>query len=83
MHYKNTSIRNYLPYDSDHTESRKKSIPYKLAKRITVSLTDPENFKSRLNELRIWLKNNKYPDIISNAFYNTKLQGHAPKLKNN
>ena len=83
MHYKNTSIRNYLPYDSDHTESRKKSIPYKLAKGITVSLTDPENFKLRLNELRIWLKNNKYPDIISNAFYNAKLQGHAPKLKNN
>ena len=30
------------------------------------------------------VKNNKYPDhIISNAFYNVKLQGPAPKPKNN
>ena len=29
-------------------------------------------------------KNNKYPDrIISNAFYNSKLQGLAPKPRNN
>ena len=83
VHYKDTSIHNYLPYDSDNTESRKKSIPYKLAKRITVSVTDPENFKLRLNELRIWLKNNKYPDIVSNGFYNANLHGHAPKLENN
>ena len=36
------------------------------------------------NLARIWLKNNKYPDhIISNAFHNAKLQGPAPKSKNN
>ena len=36
------------------------------------------------NLARIWLKNNKYPDhIISNAFHNAKLQGPAPKPKNN
>ena len=38
----------------------------------------------RLNELRIWLKSNKHPDhVISNAFYNARLQGPAPKPKEN
>ena len=38
----------------------------------------------RLNELRIWLKNKKYPyNIISNAFRNVKLQGPPLKSKNN
>ena len=50
-----------------------------------VFVTDYEKVKLRLNELRTLLKNNKYSDhIISNAFYNTaKLQGIAPKPKNN
>ena len=69
---------------SAHPESCKKNVPYNLAKRITVFVTDPEKAELRLNELRIWLKNNEYPDhIISNAFYNAKLHGPAPKLKNN
>ena len=38
----------------------------------------------RLNDLRILLKNNKYPDhIIKNAFYNAKPQGPSLKPKNN
>ena len=43
---------------------------YNLAQRIIIFVTDPEKIKVRLNKLRVWLKNNKYPDhIISNAFY--------------
>ena len=38
----------------------------------------------RLNDLRILLKNNKYPDhIITNALYNAKPQGPSLKPKNN
>ena len=79
VYYKDTNTHGYLPYDSAHPESCKKNVPYNLAKRTFVFVTDPEKVV-----LRIWLKNNKYPDhIISNAFYNAKLQSLAPKPKNN
>ena len=43
-------------------------------KYIIVFVTDPEKDKLRLNELTIWLINNKYHDhIISNAFFNAKI----------
>ena len=84
MHHKNTNTHDYLPYDSDHQESCKKNVPCNLAKRIIVFVTGPEKVKLRLNELRTWLKNNKYPDhIISNAFYNAKLKSPTPKPNNN
>ena len=83
MYYEDTNTHDYLPYDSAHPESCKKNVPHNLAKIIIVFVTDPEKVELRLNELRVWLKN-KYPDhIISNAFYNAKLQGPAPKPKNN
>ena len=48
-----------------------------------VFVTDPKKVKFRLNELKTWRKNNKYPDhIISSAFCNAKLQGRASKPKN-
>ena len=68
---KDTSTHDYLPYDSAHPECCKKNIPYNLAKRIIVFVTDPVKVELRINESRIWLKNNKHPvHIISNAFYN-------------
>ena len=46
--------------------------------------SDSQKMEIRLNELRIWLKSNKYPDhVIFNAFYNARLQGPAPKPKEN
>ena len=35
-YYKYTNTHNYLPYESAHPESCKKSVPYTLAKRIIV-----------------------------------------------
>ena len=70
-------------YDKDtntYPESCKKNGPRNLAKIINAFVIDPEKAELRLNELRIWLKNNRYPDhIISNAFYNAKLQVPAPE----
>ena len=83
VYYKNTNTHSYLP-TTVLIQTCKKNVPYNLAKRSFVFVTDPEKVGLRLTELRIWLKNNKYPDdIISNAFYNTKLQSPAPKLKQN
>ena len=84
MYYKDTNIHNYLWYDSVHPESCKKNIPYSLAKIIIVIVTDPGKVKLRLNELKFWLKIiNILIVCISNAFYNGKLQGSAPKSKFN
>ena len=44
------------------------TLPYNLAKRIIVFVTDPEKVELRLNELRIWLKNNNYPDHYFKCF---------------
>ena len=74
VYYKDTSTQDYLLYDSAHSESGKKNVSYNLARKIIVFITDPEKDKLRLNGLKTWLKNNKYPDhIISNAFCNAKL----------
>ena len=42
VYYKDTNTHDYLPYDSAHPESCKKNVPYNLAKRIIVFVTDPE-----------------------------------------
>ena len=79
VYYQDTNTQNYLPYDSAHPESCKKNVPDNLAKQSIVFVTDSEKVKLRLNELRTWLKNNKYPDhITSSAFYNAKIQGPVP-----
>ena len=84
VYYQDTNTQNYLPYDSAHPESCKKNVPDNLAKQSIVFVTDSEKVKLRLNELRTWLKNNKYPDhIILNTFCNGKLEGPAPRSKNN
>ena len=85
IYYKDTSIHDNLPYDSARPESCKKNIPFNLAQIILVFVTGVEKVKLRLSESRIWLNNNnKYPDHITlNAFHSTKLQGPAPKPKNN
>ena len=73
VYYKDTNSHYYLPYDGAHPESCKKNVRYNLTKRTIVFVTNPENVDLKLNELRIWLKNIKYPGhIISNAFCNTK-----------
>ena len=56
VYYKDTNTHDYLPYDSAHPESYKKSVPYNLAKRIIVFVTDSEKVKLTLNELRTWVK---------------------------
>ena len=63
-------------YDKDtntYPESCKKNGPHNLAKIINAFVIDPEKAELRLNELRTWLKNSRYPDhIIPNASYNSK-----------
>ena len=85
IYYKDTNAHDYLSYLSAHPEHTKENVPYNLAKRIIVFVSDENKIKKRLDELKIWLRNCNYPDnIINKAFHNAKLQGPAPyKNKNN
>ena len=78
--YKETNSHGYLNYFSHHLEHTKQNIPYNLAKRIIVFVSDEEKMNERLSELRTWLLSCSYPlAIIDKAFVNAKLQGPAPK----
>lgn len=80
--YKPTASHDYLSYLSSHPSHTKNNIPYVLAKKIIVFVSDVVKMNYRLNELKQWLLDCHYPiHIISQAFFNAKLQGPAP-LKN-
>ena len=79
IYYKSMNTHDYLPYDSAHPDHTKNNIPYNLHKRIIVFVSNPEKVMIRLEELRQFLKECKYPEqvIRKNIFY-AKLQGPAP-----
>ena len=78
--YKDTNPHDYLNFQSAHPRHIKDTIPYNLAKRIVVFVTDEERIKFRLQELKNWLLNCNYPNsLIDHAFHKAKLQGPAPK----
>ena len=54
------------------------NIPYNLAKRIVVFVSKLEKVIIRLDELRQFLKECRYPEyVISKSIFNAKLQGPA------
>ena len=62
-----------------HTHITIKIIPYNLAKRIVVFVSNDKKIEYRLNELKNWLKSCKYPEnVINRAFFKARLQGPAP-----
>ena len=80
--YKDTNPHDYLNFQSAHPRHIKDTIPYNLAKRIVVFVTDEERIKFRLQELKNWLLNCNYPNsLIEHAFHKAKLQGPAPNKK--
>ena len=80
IYYKSTNSHDYLHYDSFHPSHTLQNIPFTLAKRIVVFVSDEKVVEKRLHELRLWLKKCRYPkDVINKAFHNAKLQGPAPQ----
>ena len=83
IYYKDTNAHDYLPYDSAHPDHSKDNVPYNLAKRIIVFVSNEEKIEYRLNELKNWLKSCKYlENVINRAFRNARLQCSA-SLKTN
>ena len=80
IYYKDTNPHDYLPFDSAHPDHIKNNIPFNLAKRIIVFVSDKKIMDERLKELKLYLLKCGYPiNIISKAFHNAKLQGPSPK----
>ena len=80
IYYKETNPHDYLNFHSAHPKHIKDTIPFNLAKRIIVFVTDEDTTKKRLNELKQWLINCDYPlRLINKAFEKARLQGPAPK----
>ena len=83
IYYKDTKADDYLPDNSAHPKHCTDSLPYNLAKRIIVFVSNDTKFEMRIKELKNWLKDCNYPDsVINQSFYNAKLQGPVPFTDN-
>ena len=83
IYYKDTNGHDYFSYNSAHLDHAKDNVPYNLAKRIIVFVSNEENIEYRLTELKNWLKSCKYAEnVINGASRNAKLQGPAPLTTN-
>ena len=83
IYYKPVNSHEYLNYHSHHPQHVKDNIPFNLAKRIIVFVSDYQRCQYRLQQLREWLKECNYPEkVIDKGFFNAKLQGPAPENKN-
>ena len=71
IYYKDTNVHDYLHYSSPHPDHSRENVPYNLAKRIIVFVSNEKKTEYRLNELKDWLKSCKYCK-------NVRLQGPAP-----
>ena len=56
IYYKDTNAHDYLQYNSAHPKHCKDNLPYSLAKRIIVFVSNDEKVDMRLKELKNWLK---------------------------
>ena len=80
IYYKETNAHDYLNFNSEHPHHTKVNVPYNLAKRIIVFVSNPQKMNERLEELKQFLLKCDYPEsVINKSFHNAKLQGPAPK----
>ena len=59
--YKPTDSKQYLLYTSCHPKHTRNSIPYNLARRLKMIVSEETTLNTRLNELKIYLTKRKYP----------------------
>ena len=68
IYYKKTDTHQYLNFESCHPAHTKRNIPYCMARRICAIVLDEQLRKLRLDELKIYLLQQKYPlQLIQNG----------------
>ena len=82
--YKETNSHFYLDYQSHHPKHIKDNLPYNLAKKIIVFVSDDQQTTFRLQQLKTWLLKCNYPiNLIDKKFHFAHLQGPANETTNN
>ena len=64
IYYKPTDTHNYVPFGSFHPHKTLTNIPFSLARRICLIVSEEETRNSRLDELRVFLRRKKYPEAV-------------------
>ena len=81
--YKETNPHTYLNFRSAYPTHIKDTIPFNLAKRIIVFVSDPQIVEIRLNELEHWLLDCGYPkNVIKQAFHGSIEQNSKAQRQN-
>ena len=82
--YKITDSKQYLRFDSCHPKHTKLNIPYTLSKRICTIVSDNDIKHRRLQELKDYLIDLKYPEeIIQNGIKKALIMERKDLLKSN
>ena len=83
IYYKDTNSHFYLDYHSHHPQHIKDNLPYTLAKKIIVFVSDVDQMNFRLQQMKQWLLKCHYPPkLVKKGIRNAMLQGPAPPPKN-
>ena len=81
--YKETNTHDYLNYNSHHPNQIKCNIPFSLAKRVLVLVSDEQKVALRSKEPRKWFSKCGYPEaVIDKSFFDAKLQHLTNKPAN-
>ena len=71
--YKQTDTHQYLHFGSSHPHHVKTAIPYNLARRICTIVSDSKTRDIRLEELKLYLLRQKYPEqLVDNGIMKAK-----------
>ena len=81
--YKPTDSKQYLLYTSCHPKHTRNSIPYNLARRLKMIISEETTLNSRLNELKVFLTKRKYPlKLIEDAIEKVHCLDRSTLLRN-
>ncbi|XP_062602273.1 uncharacterized protein LOC134263937, partial [Saccostrea cucullata] len=73
IYYKPTDTHQYLHFGSSHPHHTKTAIPYNLARRICTIVSNTNIRDIRLEELKLYLLNQKYPEqLVDNGIKKAK-----------
>ena len=64
LYHEETDTFNYLPFSSSHPRHCVRNIPYSLARRIIVIVSEQHNVTKQLNLLKLRLLNKGYPEKL-------------------
>ena len=82
--YKPTDSKQYLLYTSCHSKHTRNGIPYNLARRLKIIISEENTLLTRLEELKSYLlKQNYLPDLIDDSIRKIKSLNRADLLREN